>query len=295
VSSPKRIRYAQPPSRRPVRHGACFLALLVAIFLVDVPRALAALPNEVLQATIDAQIVRYPMSDGHGINFSRLSRSAGLSQTRVSQIAQDNQGFVWFGTQHGLARYDGYRLREFKHDPTDPDTLSGVDVFDLFKDRSGALWVACYDSLDRLDPTTERVTHFRIDSADSHGQSQRVIHISQDSDGMLWLATDNGLYRFDPHSGHSVRFGHNPADPSSLSSNSIKSTTEDRAGMLWVATGEGMDSFDRVAGKVLLHIPLKESREMTFFQDSRGRDWITFASGRNYWRRAKQGSGPRCA
>jgi len=51
--------------------------------------------------------VRMPAIDGDDIRFSRLSTAQGLSQTQVAQIVQDDQGFVWFGTQYGLDRYDG--------------------------------------------------------------------------------------------------------------------------------------------------------------------------------------------
>src|SRR5215469_18501454 len=54
--------------------------------------------------------------EGYDIRFKRLSSSQGLSQVRVSQIIQDNQGFIWFGTQNGLNRFDGYKFKIFKHD-----------------------------------------------------------------------------------------------------------------------------------------------------------------------------------
>ena len=150
------------------------------------PRLGHATTDGVPQATINPIVVHLPIVDGNDIKFTRISPTAGLSQTQVLKIVQDNQGFIWFGTQYGLNRYDGYRFREFKHDPKDPGTLSGVHIYALFKDRAGALWVGCFNTLDRLDPTTERVTHYLIDPARPGGPSQRVTHISQDKDGMLW-------------------------------------------------------------------------------------------------------------
>src|SRR5438477_915757 len=60
----------------------------------------------------------------------------GLSQTRVIQIVHDDQGFMWFGSQYGLNRYDGYTFKVFKHEPGRADSLSGVFIYSLFKDRS---------------------------------------------------------------------------------------------------------------------------------------------------------------
>jgi hypothetical protein len=71
-------------------------------------------------------IVKERLAEGRDISFQRLPSTAGLSQTRVSEIAQDDDGFLWFGTQSGLNRYDGYKCKVFKHDPRQPGSLGGV-------------------------------------------------------------------------------------------------------------------------------------------------------------------------
>ena len=106
-------------------------------------------------------------------------------------------------TQYGLNRYDGYKFKLFRHDPGRPDSLSGVSIIALFKDRSGMLWVGSDQSLDRFDPNTETFTHYRVDPQDPKAPSVAVIHISQDRAGMLWLATGKGLRRLDPATGKS--------------------------------------------------------------------------------------------
>ena len=68
-----------------------------------------------------------PLADGgrQGIRFTRITTADGLSQTRVAQIVQDDQGFMWFGTEYGLNRYDGYKFKLFVHDPQRPNSLGG--------------------------------------------------------------------------------------------------------------------------------------------------------------------------
>ena len=61
-------------------------------------------PRAVPQASVDPRPVKLPVIDGKDIRFARLSTAEGLSQTRVAQIVQDDQGFIWFGTQYGLNR-----------------------------------------------------------------------------------------------------------------------------------------------------------------------------------------------
>ena len=123
--------------------------------------------SEVQQAHVDPRTITLPVVDGKGIRFTRLSTDEGLSQTKVTRIVQDDQGFMWFGTQYGLNRYDGYNFKLFVHDPKNPNSLSGVYVNGLFKDRDGALWVGCdqfsISSIER--PRRLHGTRFRSSSA----------------------------------------------------------------------------------------------------------------------------------
>lgn len=239
----------------------------------------AQLPPGPARAQIDPNIVQLGVTDAHDLRFVRLSRSQGLSQQRVTHIVQDDRGFLWFGTQYGLNRYDGYRFRVFKNDPADPDSLCDVHSTALFKDRAGRLWVGCAYSVDRYDPVTEKFVHYRLEAPGSARTSSAVRHISEDRDGHLWLSTGNGLYRLDPKNGGVERFAHDGADPYSLSSSEIKSSGEDRSGTFWVANGAGIDQFDRRTGRVTLHVPLQESTGLEFYEDRRGTFWILQATG----------------
>jgi ligand-binding sensor domain-containing protein len=169
-------------------------------------------PGVVRQAHVAPRTTTLPVVDGKDISFARLSSEDGLSQTRVSQILQDDQGFMWFGSQYGLNRYDGYKFKVFKHEPGRTNSLSGVFISSLFKDRSGTLWVGCGEFLDRFDPVMETFTHYRIDTSDEQGETVPVDQISQDHAGVLWLATARGLHRFDPSNGRIVRYRHERRD-----------------------------------------------------------------------------------
>src|SRR5271168_1996957 len=173
---------------------------------------------EVQQAHVDPRTVRLPIISGRDIRFTRLSTTEGLSQIKVSQVLQDDQGFMWFGTQYGLNRFDGYNFKVFVHDPRNPNSLSGVYIRALFKDRDGALWVGCDQFLNKFNRATETFTRYPVPF---------VNHITQDSAGTLWLATVKGLYSLNPATGTIRRYPHNPNDPSSLS-NDVKSSGEDK-------------------------------------------------------------------
>ena len=228
----------------------------------------------------DSHRIKLPVIDGHELRFQRVSLTQGLSQTSVSSITQDNQGFMWFGTQYGLNRYDGYKFKVFARQPGRSNSLSGVFVRSLFKDRDGILWVGCDQFLDKFDPVTETFTHFTIKAREETGPGATVMHMSQDRRGVLWLSTKNGLYSLEPTSGRIARYVHNPKNPRSLSSSHIRSTGEDRQGTLWVASTEGLDAFDPTTGTVSIRIPEHtQGREFSFFEDSFGVFWVFRAEG----------------
>jgi ligand-binding sensor domain-containing protein/signal transduction histidine kinase len=237
-------------------------------------------PRPVVQARINPQPIELPVVDVDDLRFAHISTAQGMSQTRVQQIVQDDQGFLWFGTQYGLNRYDGYTFKVFAHDSARTNSLSGVYIFSLFKDRAGYLWVASDEALDRFDPRTETFVHYRLHRPGADEGDATVFHINQDLEGHIWLATRSGLYRLDPGTGKTTLFQHDPRDPLSLASNDVKSTLEDREHRFWVATHSGLDEFDRSTGKVRLHVPIsKPVREFLAYEDADGLLWLVYGSG----------------
>ena len=263
--------------RRPALALALAVLLLVPVSAFACARAGDSADTSSLDSPVDTETIRLPVVDGKDIRFSRISSSQGLSQVRVSDIVQDDQGFLWFGTWNGLNRYDGYNFKVFKHDPERQDSLSGVFIYSLFKDRAGTIWVGTDQSLDRFDPLTETFSHYHFDVPDSSGLPTTVNQISQDSSGMLWLSTRKGLFRLDPVTGKTKHFYHDPGDPSSLGDNAIMSTGEDRAGRFWVGTSQTLDEFDRNTGKVKRHVLTGESGIGLWFHEDRfGVFWIIY-------------------
>jgi uncharacterized membrane protein YphA (DoxX/SURF4 family) len=115
-------------------------------------------------STIAPDIAALPVEAGNDIRSRRTSLEQGLSPTRVSYIVQDDAGFLWFGTQHGLNRFDRREYRLFKHEAGQPGRLGGVFIHALFKDRGGELWVGGDQGLDAYNATTEAFRHFQADT-----------------------------------------------------------------------------------------------------------------------------------
>ena len=251
------------------------LGLLMRVGLLFVCSSIAACA----QVPQKGQPVILPVADGDDIRFAQIHSERGQLQDEVNRIVQDDQGFMWFGTSDGLKRYDGYGFRDYRHDPKDPNSISGATVYSLFKDRSARLWVGSDAFLDMFDPATDKFTHFS--GPGTAGIDSLVLDVRQDRKGMLWVSSYQGLYRVDPTTWQTVHYRHEPDDPSSLSSNLLKSTLEEKDGTFWVVTEKGLDLFDRDTGKVTRHISLMNGVEplrMSLFQDHAGVLWAIFSS-----------------
>ena len=234
------------------------------------------------------RVVRVPEVDGPNLHFSHVSLVNAPARGVVMRMAQDDQGFLWIGTNHGLLRYDGYQFQAFLPNPTDPNSIHGVNVTALFKDRSGNLWIGLDQNLDRYDPVSGVFRHVKMDSSGACEPPGIVQDITQDREGIIWIATHNGLKRLDPITMKSICYQHLAGDNSSLASNVVMSVVESRAGTLWLASASGLDSFDRRTGRVDRSITLRgqsgaplslDGTQISLVEDYQGILWITVPIG----------------
>jgi len=141
----------------PVLRGLALPAILAAASGAPVHAALQPGPTTLISRAVDS-VETLTLIDGDDLRFSRLSTAQGLSQTRVDHIVQDDRGFMWFATQYGLNRYDGYSYKIFTHDAARETSLNCVYIRALFKDgpaRSGS------DVINSWTDTTRRLKRSR--------------------------------------------------------------------------------------------------------------------------------------
>jgi ligand-binding sensor domain-containing protein len=262
------------------RFTAC-LAFLLGLFLACCASRLPA-------QTRSPSVVTLPVVAGSDIRFEHLSTEKGLSQSVVDHILQDDQGFMWFGTEDGLNRYDGYEFKVYRHGMRNSG-LSGASVTALFKDRSGTIRVGEDQFLDRFDPVTEKITRYRSNPTNPNSLSGRVYGITQGRNGEMWLATSNGLVRLDPERGIFNHYRHDPNDPGSLDGKGtmqdIRSVGVDKTGTLWVQTSAGINSFDERTGQATRYPQLRNRDEyqvQRVYQDRSGRLWVHSREGSGF-------------
>ncbi len=224
------------------------------------------------------------------IRFHNIGNEDGLSHSLVSAVAEDSLGFLWFGTQDGLNRYDGY---EFKTYFKGSGSRSPSDswVHDLFIDHHNQLWIWYLGAgLERFDPYTETFFRYRPDSTEQgsissdtypSGQTLAYSVFYEDPDGTLWIGTDRGLNRYDREKDTFRAIRHDPEDPGSLSDDRIISIAGDGEGYLWIATYNGLNRYHPATGRIdrLNHLTgpegiLNDSIVTCVYPDNDGRVWV---------------------
>ena len=227
---------------------------------------------------------------GRPIRFERLSADQGLSQSTVMTVLQDSQGFMWFGTEAGLNRYDGRVVTVYRHDIHDSHSLPNDFVWSIAEDKTGDLWVATEGGgLARWERATDRFVRYPVDSKGATGPASGQLRtVRVDRNGAVWVGTkDAGLSRFDPKAGAWLTFRHDPSDEKSLADDGVYSLHEDTTGRLWVGTNDGLSRFDAATGgfQSLRHEPgkartLSDNHIRGLHEDREGRLWVaTFGGG----------------
>jgi len=180
------------------------------------------------------------------IEFERISLPQGLSQTSVFSIVQDQQGFLWFGTQDGLNKYDGYNFSVYHRDILDTTSLSDNYITVLYVDRSGTLWVGTKGGgLNRFVSRTQQFIHYRHNAVDSTSlSSDEVVCIREDRAGALWIGTPDGLNKCDRSAGTFSHYMKGGTNGHTLPNNYVQTLYEDSAGVLWIGMIEGSAALD---------------------------------------------------
>lgn len=174
------------------------------------------------------------------LRFDHISIEQGLSQSSVKVIFQDHRGFLWFGTEDGLNRYDGYSFKIYKPDPDAINSLSDRWITSIVEDRDGYLWIATRLGLNRYDPHTETFIHFLHDDLNPASLIDNHINILYlDKNDNLWIGTTSGLDLFDRGTGTFKHYVYSPSKQEGISGKSITALYEDSRGRFWVGTAAG--------------------------------------------------------
>lgn len=226
--------------------------------------------------------------------LDRIGLEEGLSQSQVQCMLQDSRGFAWFGTQHGLNRYDGYEMLHFYQNPFDSTTLSSDDISVLYEDSKQQLWVGTKNGLNRYDPEQQTFIPYKLQSENTkQPRNRQITGIAEDRWHTLWVSTWEGAWRLIPlkDSMQTVHYAADSTQNGALSHNLVINLTADQDGNIWLATANGLNQakvenpdqspqrqafeFQRVTTNILSDAKNNDLRIHRLYCDRSNRLWFT--------------------
>jgi signal transduction histidine kinase/ligand-binding sensor domain-containing protein/CheY-like chemotaxis protein len=209
--------------------------------------------------------------NGQNLAFEQITTNQGLSQSHIGSVLMDKKGFIWFGSEDGLNRFDGYAFKHYKHDKADSTSINDSYILDILEDKDGNLWIATTSGLNRFNREKNTFERYFDQKA-----NQSVNDIFQDSKGRLWLGTNHGLLLFDAKTGSSKMFlrvdeNHKYKPPANISR-----IVEDGDGTLWIGTEFGLYRFNPETARYTGYFrgndekSLKSNWIKALFRDSKG-------------------------
>jgi PAS domain S-box-containing protein len=189
----------------------------------------------------------YSIISGQGQEYKigQITPEQGLSQSTVNCILQDKHRFMWFGTQNGLNKYNGYDFTVYKPQMRDSGSISNNVIRIIYEDSYGYLWAGTENGLNRYNHETEKFTHYWNKTKDTTSiGSNVVLSIVEDSRKQLWVGTKGGgLCKYDREENKFIRF-YNEYSPES---NNIYVIIEDNLNndFILIGTTQGLYKFDK--------------------------------------------------
>ncbi len=175
-------------------------------------------------------------------NFEAIGRDQGLQDLSVSSIIQDKNGFIWFGTQGGLFRYNGEDSVSYRNNPFDTKGLVHNLIQTMFYDeKEHAIWLGTYQGISKLDIESNEFTNYTVE--DQGLSNNVVVAIGKDKNNVFWFGTMDGLNKLDPETGKFMTYP--------VEGKVVRSILLDSKGRLLVGTYEGLFYFDDVKDQLI--------------------------------------------
>ncbi|MDP4217539.1 MAG: two-component regulator propeller domain-containing protein [Bacteroidota bacterium] len=210
------------------------------------------------------------------LQFTHLTVRDGLSSNGVGYITQDKEGFMWFGTEDGLNRFDGYRIRRFYHAAGKENSLVNNSIYGIYPDRRDNLWICTAEGISHYDKKSGAFRNFRHDPNDPASlEDDQFTSFYQDAKNTAWIATTRGLYRFDS----SFRFtrvltGFQKFQAEGKEISSFAHIYEDRDHHVWASALTWLYRLDDKTMRVEKQFGPFAGNITAIFQDDHRRFWI---------------------
>ena len=218
------------------------------------------------------------------VDFNRLTNRNGLSNSQVNAILKDSRGYVWLGTQSGLNRFDGFRMKVFLYDDENPHSIPNNMVDEIMEAANGDLWMRTsvgycvyrYD-LEQFDRNPAKW----LKSVGVNGEPYKMLIDSKKN--MWFVVHGQGIYFLDTKTMKSFlfRFSKKPTQNTIPNYHQVNSICDQNGQAVIMYDNGVMYRLDGYARKVvwkdnfLLNNKLSADRTVYTFVDNKNNYWVS--------------------
>jgi ligand-binding sensor domain-containing protein len=211
--------------------------------------------------------------------FRQLTTSDGLSQSWVRCIHQDKLGYMWFGTDDGLNRFDGVDFKIYRTVPKQEYSLDNVSINYIAQKSENELWICTDQGINVYHQELDIFTSF------PYLTQLGVYYVYNDSKGRVWFGTSMGLHCFSPKDNSVSSYFYDKDDPSSISSNNIRVIMQDSKDNLWIGTDRGLNLYRPETGSFIRYVHSNDPNSLlsddvhAIVEDAWNRIWLGTSQG----------------
>ncbi|WP_373492583.1 two-component regulator propeller domain-containing protein, partial [Aquiflexum sp.] len=226
-------------------------------------------------------------------NLTLFTEKDGLPSTQINKIIVDQFGYIWVGTINGLARFDGYSFKRFYEDPNNAGSIKGLNVWSLFEDSKGRIWVGTSPGkLNAYDPATQLFREYPfVDLFEYDVNVEKGIwQIAEDKNGRIYFGVgtwgqeiSDALLYLDEEEEKIKRF----ETAEDIIVKNIWGMTSDQEGVIWINSFSGFfkinqgNKIEEVIPKNVSNMPdLNNEIGTGMISDREGYLWIISNFGR---------------
>ncbi|MGF7138534.1 two-component regulator propeller domain-containing protein [Roseimarinus sediminis] len=192
------------------------------------------------------QLILFAQQNGNTPLFDNLKVKDGLPNNEIYNITQDSLGFMWFASNNGFVRYDGYEMQIYRKSSKGKVALSNNQITALENSSKAGLWVATYEGLIYFDTPTGNSHPIDL------GGHREIRCLLNQGDSILWAGSSEGLFKINLQTGAFYLYN---KQNSNLGSNIIRALYLDSQKTLWIGTFDGLNQLNS-EGQIL-HYDLK--------------------------------------
>jgi len=211
------------------------------------------------------------------LKFNHFSIEDGLSQNTINTIKEDNDGFLWIGTDDGLNKFDGFEYKVYQYSIYNKNSLSNNQITALEQDMEGNMWVGTIIGLNKINLKTNIITRFQNDSLMTN---LRINTIKQLDANKIWIATNKGLreYNFEK------KTFNKPTQLDSITDTPVTDFVIDKNKNVWITTRTELFYYNNITKNIN---SLLKNNALTVFTkliiDHKNNVWIASNKGLHHY------------